>query len=63
MFHDKAWNKAIMYALDSSGVKGKDWTITKKLNENLTASTWIHQTDTHKRQHTPRWNTIGPGIR
>ena len=36
--YDKAWNKAIMYALDSSGVKGKDWTITKKLNENLTAS-------------------------
>ena len=27
-----------MYALDSSGVKGKDWTITKKLNDNLTAS-------------------------
>ena len=36
--YDKAWNKAIMYALDSSGVKGKDWTITKKLNDNLTAS-------------------------
>ena len=26
-----------MYALDRSGIKGKDWTITKKLNENLTA--------------------------
>ena len=35
--YDKAWSKAIMYALDKSGIKGKDWTITKKLNENLTA--------------------------
>ena len=26
-------------------------------------STWTNQTDTHKRQHMPRWNTIGPGIR
>ena len=36
--YDKAWNKTIMYALDSSGVKGKEWSITKKLNDNLTAS-------------------------
>ena len=36
--YDKAWNKAIMYALDSSGVKGKECSITKKLNDNLTAS-------------------------
>ena len=35
--YDKAWIKAIMYALDRSGIKGKDWIITKKLNENLTA--------------------------
>ena len=35
--YDKAWSKAIMYALDKNGIKGKDWTITKKLNENLTA--------------------------
>ena len=34
----KAYDKAIMYALDSSGVKGKEWSITKKLNDNLTAS-------------------------
>ena len=33
----KAWSKAIMYALDKSGIKGKHWTITKKLNENLAA--------------------------
>ena len=26
-----------MYALDRSVIKWKDWTITKKLNENLTA--------------------------
>ena len=36
--YDKAWNKAIMYALDSSGVKSKEWSIAKKLNDNLTAS-------------------------
>ena len=35
--YNKAWSKTIMYALDKSGIKGKDWTITKKLNENLTA--------------------------
>ena len=35
--YDKAWSKAIMYALDKSGIKGKGWTITKKLNGNLTA--------------------------
>ena len=35
--YDKAWSKAIMYSLDRSEVTGKDWIITKKLNENLTA--------------------------
>ena len=35
--YNKAWSKANMYALDKSRIKGKDWTITKKLNENLIA--------------------------
>ena len=46
--YDKAWYKAIMYALDSNGVKGKDSTITKKLNDNLTAS--IKTQHGHSRQ-------------
>ena len=33
----KAWNKAIMYTLDKSGIKRDEWTIAKKLNENITA--------------------------
>ena len=35
--YDKAWNKAIMYTLDKSGIKRDEWTIAKKLNENITA--------------------------
>ena len=35
--YDKAWSKAIMYALDRSATKVRDWIITKNLNGNLTA--------------------------
>ena len=66
----KHGTKYHVYALDSSGVKGKEWSITKKLNDNLTASVktqhgQTRQIDTHKRQHTPckveyyrSWNTL-----
>ena len=35
--YDKAWMQAILYTLHKSGIKGQDWRIIKRLNENLTA--------------------------
>ncbi len=35
--YDKAWNKAILYTLNKSGIAGQDWLIAKELNENITA--------------------------
>ena len=33
--YDKAWNKAIIYTLDKSGIKRDEWTIAKKLTRTL----------------------------
>jgi hypothetical protein len=35
--YDKAWIDGIMYVMGNNGVLGKEWSITRKLNENLTA--------------------------
>jgi hypothetical protein len=35
--YDKAWNDAIIYTANSSGIEGKNLRIMKKLNENLNA--------------------------
>lgn len=34
---DKAWSDAILYTMNKNGSKDLNWTITKKLNEDLTA--------------------------
>ena len=36
--YDKAWLKAIIYAMHNSGIRGKNLRIMRKLNENLTAN-------------------------
>ena len=36
--YDKAWLNAILYALNKSGISGKEWKITRNLNQNLTAT-------------------------
>ena len=47
--YDKAWSKAIMYALDRSATKVRDWIITKNLNENLTARIQTNHKYTQKK--------------
>ncbi len=36
--YDKAWLDAIMYVMDKAGLKGKNWELTRKLNEDLKAT-------------------------
>jgi len=36
--YDKAWTEAIMYVLHKEGLTDNHWTISKKLNHNLTAT-------------------------
>ncbi len=36
--YDKAWLNAILYTLNKSGLKDKEWTLTRKLNLDLTAT-------------------------
>jgi len=35
--YDKAWLDGIMYVMGKNGIEGKEWKITKKLNEDLRA--------------------------
>ena len=35
--YDKAWLVAIMYVMHKEGLKGPEWDLVKKINENLTA--------------------------
>ena len=35
--YDKAWLDAIMYVMHKEGLKGPEWDLVKKMNENLTA--------------------------
>ena len=35
--YDKAWLNAILYALNKSGLKEKEWNLVKNINKNLTA--------------------------
>ena len=36
--YDKAWLDAIMFIMHKEGLTGKEWSLTQKLNSNLTAS-------------------------
>ena len=46
--YDKAWLNAILYALHKSGIDGKEWRITRNLNQNLTATIKTKHGNTRK---------------
>ncbi len=68
--YDKAWLDAIMYVMNKEGLQDNNWTIKKKINENLTARINTKfgekktQKNKNKRQHktgrSPLSSTIGP---
>ena len=63
--YDKAWLNAILYALNRSGLTGKDLNIVKiqtKTNSNNTNQIWKHKKNKNPGQHQTRGSTISNRI-